>query len=327
MFTLRLVVALLGQSAIIAAAPVHSIKARDNLDVIENALAPVSQSLAQVDAAVLALDGGAVTANNLLVFSQQAQATTDQATFQIQSAGDLGPIRAARLRRITDGLLDQTTTTVGDLVSRKPILDNLGVSSVALDSLQRQKISTMALSAAIEEKVPRVGQRIAEEDRVQLESILDQGISAYSQPAVQAVPVTVVPATTPAPPGTVVPAVPVAAPPAAAPAQPPAAAVPAPPAAAPAEQPAQPVAGAPVPPAVPAVTPGAAPQAGVPVAAPAPVAGTPPPAVPVAVVPAPATPPPQIAPAPGRKDRKRKKKAGAIRLEAEPEAEDIEDEE
>ncbi|KAI8183448.1 hypothetical protein K4K51_013326 [Colletotrichum sp. SAR 10_75] len=346
MFTLPLVIALLSQSAIIATAPVNSIKARDNLDDIEAALAPVSQSLAQVDAAVLALDGGPVTANNLLVFSQQAEATTNQATLQIQQSGSLGAIRAARLRRITDGLLDQTTTTVTDLVSRKPVLDNLGVSGVALDSLQRQKISTMALTAALEEKVPRVGQRIAEEDRAQLENVLDQGIAAYSQPAVQAVPVTVVPAAAPAPapvpaPGIVVPAAPAAgappaaapapaapappaaapappaaAPPPAAPAAPPAAAVPADPNAQPsAEQPAagwpeaanptqpEPAAGAPASP-PPAAAPAPAPPAAAP--APAPV-----PAVPVAVVPAPNSPPPQVTPPAGRRDRRRKKKAGA----------------
>ncbi|KAJ0279938.1 hypothetical protein Brms1b_003985 [Colletotrichum noveboracense] len=333
MFTLPLVIALLSQSAIIASAPVNSIKARDNLDDIEAALAPVSQSLAQVDAAVLALDGGPVTANNLLVFSQQAEATTNQATLQIQQSGSLGAIRAARLRRITDGLLDQTTTTVSDLVSRKPVLDNLGVSGVALDSLQRQKISTMALTAALEEKVPRVGQRIAEEDRAQLENVLDQGIAAYSQPAVQAVPVTVIPAAAPAPapapaPGIVVPAAPAAgappaaapapaapAPPAAAPAAPPAAAVPADPNTQPsAEQPAagwpeaanptqpEPAAGAPASP--PAAAPAPAPPAAAPAPAPAP-------AVPVAVVPAPNSPPPQVTPPAGRRDRRRKKKAGA----------------
>ncbi|KAF4810118.1 hypothetical protein CGCSCA5_v010912 [Colletotrichum siamense] len=342
MFTLPLVIALLSQSAIIATAPVNSIKARDNLDDIEAALAPVSQSLAQVDAAVLALDGGPVTANNLLVFSQQAEATTNQATLQIQQSGSLGAIRAARLRRITDGLLDQTTTTVSDLVSRKPVLDNLGVSGVALDSLQRQKISTMALTAALEEKVPRVGQRIAEEDRAQLENVLDQGIAAYSQPAVQAVPVTVIPAAAPAPapapaPGIVVPAAPAAgAPPAAAPAP----AAPAPPAAAPAPPAAAPPAAAP-PAAAPAAPPAAAvpadpnaqpsaeqPAAGWPEAAnptqPEPAAGAPAspppaaapapapaPAVPVAVVPAPNSPPPQVTPPAGRRDRRRKKKAGA----------------
>ncbi|KAJ0385225.1 hypothetical protein COL922a_006821 [Colletotrichum nupharicola] len=334
MFTLPLVIALLSQSAIIASAPVNSIKARDNLHDIEAALAPVSQSLAQVDAAVLALDGGPVTANNLLVFSQQAEATTNQATLQIQQSGSLGAIRAARLRRITDGLLDQTTTTVSDLVSRKPVLDNLGVSGVALDSLQRQKISTMALTAALEEKVPRVGQRIAEEDRAQLENVLDQGIAAYSQPAVQAVPVTVIPAAAPAPapapaPGIVVPAAPAAgappaaapapaapAPPAAAPAAPPAAAVPADPNTQPsAEQPAagwpeaanptqpEPAAGAPASP-----PPAAAPAPAPPAAAPAPALA---PAVPVAVVPAPNSPPPQVTPPAGRRDRRRKKKAGA----------------
>ncbi|KAF6805134.1 cell wall protein [Colletotrichum sojae] len=310
MFTLQLVIALLSQSALIAAAPYNrAIQARDNLDDIVNALAPVSQSLAQVDAAVLALDGGPVTANNLLVSSQQAQAATDQATLNIQASGELGAIRAARLRRTTDALIDQTTTTVNDLVSRKPVLDNLGVSPVALESLQRQKISTMALSAALEEKVPRVGQRIAAEGRSQLESVLDQGIAAYSQPAVAAVPIAAPPVAAP----------PAAAPPAAAPpaAAPPAAAVPAPAAPA-AAVPADPNAG---------TWPdqaGAAPQAGAPAAAaPAPATGaaTPAaPAVPVAVVPSTvngiAPPPPQITRPAGRRLRGGRKNGNNREVEA-----------
>ncbi|TEA14132.1 hypothetical protein C8034_v003179 [Colletotrichum sidae] len=297
MLSLNLVIALLGQSAIVAAAPASFLGARDNLDVIESALAPVSLSLAQVDSAVLALDGGPVTANNLLVFSQQAQTATDQATLQIQATGDLGPIRAARLRRITDGLLDQTTTTVNDLVSRKPILDNLGVSSVALESLQRQKISTMALTGALSEKVPRIGQRIAEEDSVQLQSILDTGISAYSQPAVAAVPVAVVPAASPAPP----------------------AAAPAPPAAAPA-----PPAAAPAPPAAAPAPPAAAPPAVAPPAA-APPAAAPAPGVPVAVVPAPA--PPAAVDTPAARRAKRRKQAEALLNLLAVEDGDVDDEE
>ncbi|GKT93421.1 cell wall protein [Colletotrichum tofieldiae] len=163
MHSLHLVLALFSQAAITAAVPLRPLRvveiderAIGDLDAIERALAPVSESLNNLDAAILSLDGGPVTANNLLIFSQQAQVATDQATVEIQSANDLGAFRAARLRRTTDGLIDQTTTTVSDLVSRKPILDNLGVSGVALESLQRQKISTMALTAALEERVPEL---------------------------------------------------------------------------------------------------------------------------------------------------------------------------
>ncbi|WQF85706.1 Putative Cell wall mannoprotein [Colletotrichum destructivum] len=322
MYSLHLVLALFGQAAMIAAVPLQPLRviqiderAIGDLDTIERALAPVSESLANVDAAILSLDGGPVTANNLLIFSQQAQVATDQATVQIQAVDELGAFRAARLRRTTDALIDQTTTTVGDLVSRKPILDNLGVSGVALESLQRQKISSMALTAALEEKVPRVGQRIAAEGRLQLESVLDQGIAAYSVPAAATVPAN------PNPNG-----IPIAAPapPAAAPAPPadqpaPPAASPAPPAAAPA-----PPAAAPVPPAVPAVgapipapVPQPAPAVGAPPAvAPAPVPA-PAPNVPAAPMPVP-VPPPQITPPTGRKDRKKKKKANRL-LEVEGE--------
>ncbi|GJC78444.1 hypothetical protein ColLi_01282 [Colletotrichum liriopes] len=302
MHSLHLVLALFSQAAITAAVPLQPLRvveiderAAGDLDAIERALAPVSESLNNLDAAILSLDGGPVTANNLLIFSQQAQVATDQATVEIQSANDLGAFRAARLRRTTDGLIDQTTTTVSDLVSRKPILDNLGVSGVALESLQRQKISTMALTAALEERVPRVGQRIAAEGRLQIESVLDQGIAAYSEPAVATVP-----AVAPAPPAAA------PAPPAAAPALP--AAAPAPPAAAPATPAADPAnpngipLAAPAPPAVAPAPPAAAPQ---------------PPAVPAVGVPIPA-PAPQPAPAvghppTGRKDRKKKKKAANAR--------------
>lgn len=350
---MHLTLALFAQAAILTAAPLQPIRtiqieerAAGDLDTIERALAPVSESLANVDAAVLSLDGGPVTANNLLIFSQQAQVATDQATVDIQSAGDLGAFRAARLRRTTDALIDQTTVTVNDLVSRKPVLDNLGVSGVALESLQRQKISSMALTAALEEKVPRVGQRIAAEGRAQIESVMDQAIAIYSEPAVAAVPAVAPPPATPANPN----AIPIAVPPAAAPpaAAPPAAAVPAPPAAVPAPPaaaPAPPAAApawpdqAPQPPAaaVPAADPnGAVPQAGSPAPVPAPqpapavtappaVAPAPAPAVPVATVPLVApVPPPQITPVSGRKALKDKKKKASRINAVEVEGETVE---
>ncbi|KAK2055990.1 hypothetical protein LY76DRAFT_549198, partial [Colletotrichum caudatum] len=194
MHSLHLVLALFGQAAIAAAVPLQSLgaavevdkRAAGDPDAIEKALAPVTASLTNLDNAILALDGGPVSANNLLVVSQQTKAATDQATVSIQSAGDLGVFRAARLRKTTDGLIDQTTTTINDLVSRKPILDNMGVSAVALTSLQQQKVSTVALTAALEDKVPRIGQRIAADGRTKIESVLDQGIAAYSVPAANA---------------------------------------------------------------------------------------------------------------------------------------------
>ncbi|KAK1585576.1 hydrophobic surface binding protein A-domain-containing protein, partial [Colletotrichum navitas] len=202
----QLVLALVGQAAIAAAMPLQSLwagemgkRAPGDADAIEKALTPVSQSLTTLDNAILALDGGPVSANNLLIASQQTQTVTEQATAKIQGAGDLGIFRAARLRRTTDDLVDQTTTTINDLVSRKPILDNMGVSAVALDSLQKQKASTVALTAALEDKVPRIGQRIAADSRSKIESVLDQGIAAYSVPA---------PAAAPAPPAAAVPAPP-----------------------------------------------------------------------------------------------------------------------
>ncbi|EFQ32144.1 hypothetical protein CGRA01v4_08240 [Colletotrichum graminicola] len=318
----QLVLVLFGQAAITAAMPLQSLwaagvgkRAPGDPDAIEKALAPVSASLTTLDNAILALDGGPATANNLLIASQQTQSATEQATVKIQSSGDLGVFRAARLRRTTDDLIDQTTTTINDLVSRKPVLDNMGVSGVALESLQKQKVSTVALTAALEDKVPRIGQRIAADSRSKIESVLDQGIAAYSVPAPAAAPA-------PAPPAAVAPAPPAAVAPA-----PPAAVAPAPPAAVapvPAAGPANPSGiplaspgsprGSPVPP--PAAAPSPVPAAPIPPAVPAvgaPLpAPVPPPAVgapPAAPAPVPnvPVPPPKITPVTGRKDKKKKK--------------------
>ncbi|KAK2004379.1 hypothetical protein LX36DRAFT_740307 [Colletotrichum falcatum] len=318
MHSLHLVLALFGQAAINAALPLQSLgdaeileRALGDPDPIEKALAPVSQSLTNLDNAILALDGGPVSANNLLVVSQQTQQATDQATINIQNAGDLGIFRAARLRRTTDGLIDQTTTTINDLVSRKPILDNMGVSAVALDSLQKQKVSTVALTTALEDKVPRVGQRIAADGRSKIESVMNQGIAAYSVPAAAAAPPA---AAAPAPPAAA-PAPPAAAPPPPAAAPVPAAgpanpngiplAAPAPPRAGPMPPPAaspSPAPAAPIPPAVPAVgaplpSPVPPPAVGAPPAAPAPSPNVP-------------APPPKITAPAGRKEKK--KKAGTL---------------
>ncbi|WYZ38073.1 hypothetical protein EsH8_II_001579 [Colletotrichum jinshuiense] len=199
MKTQFLIFTLLYQAAFFVAMPLKwpGIERCDNLDDIEMAIAPVFNSLQMVDAAVLVLDGSASTAKKLLTASQQTQITIEQATPSVRAAGDLTAAKSLKLRRTTDMIIGQTTITVNDLVSRKPILDKLGVSSLVLESLQRQKTSSMALSRALAEKVPKAGQRIAGEGMDNLQSVMNQAIAAYSIPATvpptSAAPVAVLP--------------------------------------------------------------------------------------------------------------------------------------
>ncbi|GJC93043.1 cell wall protein [Colletotrichum higginsianum] len=203
---------LLGQAVLIAAVPLKprpvTIESRDSLDDIEIALVPVFDSLQRVDAAVLALDGTPNAAANLLGASQQIQVTINQATLTVRASRDLSAAKSLMLRRTTDNLAAQTKTTVNDLVARKPILDQLGVSTVALQSLQKQQMASMSLSEALAAKVPKVGQKEAAADMATLQSIFTQAIAAYSVPAAVPAPGAAVPppiAPVPAPPAMMAP--------------------------------------------------------------------------------------------------------------------------
>ncbi|GJC87763.1 hypothetical protein ColLi_10601 [Colletotrichum liriopes] len=196
MHTQSLILGLLGQAVLLAAVPLKpraAIERRDNLDIIEMALDPVFSSLRSIDAAVLALDGTPTTANNLLAVSQQNQVIVNQAILNVRASGDLSASKSLKLRQTTDSLAAQTKTTLGDLVARKPILDKLGVSNVALQTLQQQQISSLSLSDALAEKVPKAGQKKAAEDKGNLQSILSQAVAAYSVPAAPMVPAGAVP--------------------------------------------------------------------------------------------------------------------------------------
>ncbi|KZL79730.1 cell wall protein [Colletotrichum incanum] len=196
MQTQSLVLGLLGQAVLLAAIPLRAkavIERRDNLEIIETALAPVFSSLRSVDAAVLALDGTPTTANNLLTVSQQNEVIVNQAILDVRATGDLSATKSLKLRQTTDELASQTKLTLDDLVVRKPILDKLGVSNVALQNLQQQQISSLSLSDALAEKVPKVGQKQAAADKGNLQSILSKAVAAYSVPATPMVPATAVP--------------------------------------------------------------------------------------------------------------------------------------
>ncbi|TQN64559.1 hypothetical protein CSHISOI_10889 [Colletotrichum shisoi] len=210
---------LLGQAVFIAAVPLKSrpvaIEGRDSLDDIEIALAPVFDSLQRVDAAVLALDGTPNAAANLLGASQQITVTINQATLTVRASRDLSAAKSLMLRRTTDNLAAQTKTTVNDLVARKPILDQLGVSTVALQALQKQQMASMSLSESLAAKVPKIGQKEAAADMATLQSIFTQAIAAYSVPAAVPAPGAAVPppvAPMPAPPAPIAPPAPLAPP-------------------------------------------------------------------------------------------------------------------
>ncbi|KAK2040631.1 hypothetical protein LZ31DRAFT_603854 [Colletotrichum somersetense] len=196
MHTQYLALGLLCRAVLLTAAPLKprtSFEKRDNLATIETALSPVFGALSAVDSAVVSLDGTALAAQRLYDASQGVQATVDEATITVRATGPLSVSHSLKLRKSTDTLASQTKTTLDDLVSHKSILDTLGFSSTVLLSLEQQEAATMALSEALAEKVPMIGQPEAASDKSNMEAMFTKAIAAYSVPETPDVVVPVAP--------------------------------------------------------------------------------------------------------------------------------------
>ncbi|KAK1452450.1 cell wall protein [Colletotrichum melonis] len=237
---------------------------------ITDALETVQTSLKKLDTAVNALSPSSPdTLVAILNASEEAQATLESATAKIRSADNVGIFGALRLQRKASGLIEAVRTTLGDLSEKKPTFDQLGVTSVVADALQKQKASSGQLGETLLSKIPSLVQGIAQQSTGQLSTALETALEVFKTPSKAKKPP---PAAPPAPP------VPVpSAPPPVIPAPPPA--PPAPPSP-PAPRPPSP---APAPTPVPSAPPGPPP-------APPP---TPPthPAPPPAPIPVPPAPP------------------------------------
>jgi hypothetical protein len=119
----------------------------------------------------------------VLTASQNVDSTIKAATTTIQGAQALGLADALSLQNTATGLVTSVDTLVTDLEAKKPVLDQLGVSQVAVQTLQQQQATSQALGTAIVSKVPAIGQSIAQQSIAQINTSLQQGIATLSAPA------------------------------------------------------------------------------------------------------------------------------------------------
>ncbi|KAF6835538.1 cell wall serine-threonine-rich galactomannoprotein mp1 [Colletotrichum plurivorum] len=180
MFALRILLVAL-QAWAIAASPILIPRQKDT---ITSALGMVQTSLQKLDTAVKGLsatDPNSIT--GVLNGAQGAQTSLETATSMIQNADNIGLFGALGLQQTATGVVDQVTTTLGDLTQKKPVFDQLGVTSVVSDALQQQKAGSGALSEALLSKVPALARPIAQQSTGQLTEALDNAIAAFKQPA------------------------------------------------------------------------------------------------------------------------------------------------
>lgn len=183
MFALRILLVAL-QAWAIAASPVLVPRQKDTITA---ALGMIQTSLKSLDTSVRSLSAkDPNTAVAVLNSAQGAQSSIEQATAMIQGADNIGLFGALGLQQSATDVVDTVTTTLGSLTQKKPVFDQLGVSSVVSDALQQQKTGSTALSEALLSKVPALARPIAEQSTGQLTEALDNAIAAFKQPAAPA---------------------------------------------------------------------------------------------------------------------------------------------
>lgn len=160
----------------------HALESRQ-ADAIKSALKPVMASLKALDTAINGLTTDPQSALPLLNASNSASQSITEAGTQIQAAEDLGLFGALGLQQTAGDLTTQIQTTIGDLAAKKAVLDQLGVTSVAVDALNKQKSASGSLTTALLSKLPAIAKPIAQKSTDQIGQALDMGIQMLSAPA------------------------------------------------------------------------------------------------------------------------------------------------
>ncbi|KAK8051852.1 hypothetical protein PG993_003237 [Apiospora rasikravindrae] len=151
------------------------------LETIQQAIGAVSDALGDLDTKVKAISGtDANSAAPVLQASQKILTTMQSSTTKVNGAEALGVFDALSLQDTANSLVTSVNTTMKDLVAKKPQMDMLGVTMVAVKSIQDQKTASKGLGDAIVSKVPGVGQGIAQGSIDQINAALDGGIKALS---------------------------------------------------------------------------------------------------------------------------------------------------
>lgn len=122
----------------------------------------------------------------VLTASTNAQTTIKASTTTIMGSDVLSLTDALTLQQSATTLTTSANTTIQSLITKKPIFDQLGATSAVAMNLMQQKTAAAALGTAIVSKVPAIGQSIAQSSIDQINTVLDQGIAAYSTGATTA---------------------------------------------------------------------------------------------------------------------------------------------
>ncbi|QDS74933.1 hypothetical protein FKW77_004386 [Venturia effusa] len=188
-------------SASLAAPATYQIQARD-AKTVTSALGMVTKSVNNLDQAVMSLNSptDAVALGNIATMSQVVGDTVKKAQTIVEGTGPVSLFTALQVMQSADALTDALTTTTTDLVAKKPLVDQAGLSSVVGMMLMMQRDASSGLSGAVADQVPAFARPIAMGSAKKVTEVLDVAIKAYMGPAAvpAAAPAAMSPVTPPA---------------------------------------------------------------------------------------------------------------------------------
>ncbi|KAK1992632.1 hypothetical protein LX36DRAFT_732022 [Colletotrichum falcatum] len=106
--------------------------------------------------------------------------TIQDATVQVQASAPLNEKDSRNLKAATDALTNNVKVTINDIVAKKALVDNLGVTPLVAVALQDQKSASSALAQALVSKVPPELKDMAQVSATALSRVLDEGIGIFS---------------------------------------------------------------------------------------------------------------------------------------------------
>jgi hypothetical protein len=157
---------------------------------IPNAIGMVKTSVDKLDTAVLSIKNGSdVTAlGNVATQATAVGDTIKKAQKMIENAPALSLIGALDVQQSASGLTSSLMKTTTDLISKKPQIQQAGLSQVVGMMLVMQKNQSTGLVNAISQKVPALARPLAQGQSNQVNAALDMAIKAFSGPGAAATP-------------------------------------------------------------------------------------------------------------------------------------------
>ncbi|EJT70675.1 hypothetical protein GGTG_11698 [Gaeumannomyces tritici R3-111a-1] len=144
--------------------------------VLQTAIKQVQDALGKLDITITGLSD-ANSAANLLQSSADTKQVMDKATKEITGAQALSLQDALSLQSVQQPLIDAVTKVTDDIAGKTQVLDQIGATQQAIQTLKEQKKTAGALGDAVVSKIPAIGQGIAQQSIGQMTTLIDGAIT------------------------------------------------------------------------------------------------------------------------------------------------------